>query len=401
VTGGDHIAAAIGHRDNGSRAVIANNTVTAWTDGTKVRRGIVVKNIDGAVIRGNEVDGSHIQDEGIVANGTSTDVVITENDFYVSTASADGPRGGILVADDGHDIIVSDNVILLDDVLTPGTTGDHSFGQGVRVQDTISNITIADNDVYVTQTGTDNGEAAIGLFGSVVDAAITGNHAEATEADNAIELRDSVGGVTVAFNTATTTTGGSGISLQGTGGLTMVVGNHVYDAAAAGIFAGSFGLDITVPNCIVAFNLVENCSAFGIRMETDMDWWNCAYNVIVDNSNSGILVEGSNGLVAGNIVRGSSHGTGIEEASGASGVDYRNNRVDTSITTVWSLSGSGATFLGNRPRPTFDAAPSSPVNYQEYVATSSWDPDGDSNGEVVMTDNGGTAWQEVVDLPNT
>jgi len=87
--------------------------------------------------------------------------------------------------------------------------------------------------------------------------------------------------------------------------------------------------------------------------------------------------------------------------SGASGVDYRNNRVDTSITTPWSLSGSGATFLGNRPRPTFDAAPSSPVNYQEYVATSSWDPDGDGNGEVVMTDNSGTAWQEVVDLPNT
>jgi len=35
---------------------------------------------------------------------------------------------------------------------------------------------------------------------------------------------------------------------------------------------------------------------------------------------------------------------------------------------------------------------------RDGLASPSWDPDGDGNGEVVCYD--GTAWNEVVDLPN-
>jgi len=45
-----------------------------------------------------------------------------------------------------------------------------------------------------------------------------------------------------------------------------------------------------------------------------------------------------------------------------------------------------------------DAPPSSPTNGDIHLASPTWDPDGDGNGEYVCYD--GTAWQEVVDLPN-
>lgn len=54
--------------------------------------------------------------------------------------------------------------------------------------------------------------------------------------------------------------------------------------------------------------------------------------------------------------------------------------------------------IGGGPLGGVDAAPSSPSLNDEAVATASWDPDGDGNGEKVIYD--GTAWQEVADMPN-
>jgi len=45
----------------------------------------------------------------------------------------------------------------------------------------------------------------------------------------------------------------------------------------------------------------------------------------------------------------------------------------------------------------FDSAPAHEVG-KMVLASPTWDPDGDGNGELVMSD--GSAWQEVVDLPN-
>jgi hypothetical protein len=47
--------------------------------------------------------------------------------------------------------------------------------------------------------------------------------------------------------------------------------------------------------------------------------------------------------------------------------------------------------------PPFDAPPTHQVG-SVVLASPSWDPDGDNNGEWVMSD--GTVWQKVVDLPN-
>jgi len=44
-----------------------------------------------------------------------------------------------------------------------------------------------------------------------------------------------------------------------------------------------------------------------------------------------------------------------------------------------------------------DSAPSHSAG-RLALASPTWDPDGDGNGELVMSD--GSAWQEVVDLPN-
>jgi len=44
-----------------------------------------------------------------------------------------------------------------------------------------------------------------------------------------------------------------------------------------------------------------------------------------------------------------------------------------------------------------DSAPAHEVG-KMVLASPTWDPDGDGNGELVMSD--GSAWQEVVDLPN-
>jgi len=44
-----------------------------------------------------------------------------------------------------------------------------------------------------------------------------------------------------------------------------------------------------------------------------------------------------------------------------------------------------------------DSAPAHSVG-RTVLASPTWDPDGDGNGEIVCSD--GTAWNEVVDLPN-
>jgi len=64
------------------------------------------------------------------------------------------------------------------------------------------------------------------------------------------------------------------------------------------------------------------------------------------------------------------------------------------VDTVYAGVG-GLRFTGDMPA--FDAAPAHVVG-SEVLASPSWDPDGDGNGERVMSD--GTTWQEVVDLPN-
>jgi len=62
---------------------------------------------------------------------------------------------------------------------------------------------------------------------------------------------------------------------------------------------------------------------------------------------------------------------------------------------IHSFHPDGASALRSR-----DSAPSSPVNNAIYLASPAWDPDGDGNGEYVVTDDGGTTWHELLDLPN-
>ena len=82
-------------------------------------------------------------------------------------------------------------------------------------------------------------------------------------------------------------------------------------------------------------------------------------------------------------VRISRYGTGRFRAVTA-GLDLFGNRLIQALTQIrnWSA---------------YDSAPDHEVG-RLVLASPAWDPDGDGNGELVMSD--GTAWNEVVDLPN-
>jgi hypothetical protein len=227
---------------------------------------------------------------------------------------------------------------------------------------------------------------------------ITGNHCQSSSR-NAIQVRDSAANVSVTGNHAESIGGGSGIAVQGSGGGFSVSGNIIPNFSGAGVFAGG-------PNVSITGNAVVGGSGnFGIALNPNATAFTIANNLI-DAANiglAGLRIDPSNGLVSNNAIIDVGGSDGVITFGSPSDVHFRSNYFGSGVGTVWPIAGSGSgfTFVGNQPRPTFDSAPSSPVNFQPYIATASWDPDGDGNGEVVMTDNGGTAWQEIVNLPNT
>jgi len=85
-------------------------------------------------------------------------------------------------------------------------------------------------------------------------------------------------------------------------------------------------------------------------------------------------------------------------AEGSSSWDVRPNTVYLIADAVNALGNQikRVDLLGDA----LDSAPSNPVNQEIYLASPAWDPDGDGNGEYVVTDDGGSTWHEVVDLPN-
>jgi len=112
---------------------------------------------------------------------------------------------------------------------------------------------------------------------------------------------------------------------------------------------------------------------------------------------------GTTGVIEGNVERDNPNASHFVDL-GATEVVVRNNESYTSGLTFWTVDttegNAPVEASGNSTPYQYDAAPSVVRDFTEYLASSSWDPDSDGNGEVVMTDDGGTSWHEVVDLPN-
>jgi len=95
-------------------------------------------------------------------------------------------------------------------------------------------------------------------------------------------------------------------------------------------------------------------------------------------------------------------GDGADPANAINEINSaQNNHIHGNKAEAGGFSLNSGDVGENSPEATFDAAPATPENYCPIVATSTWDPDGDSAGEIVVTDDGGTTWQEVAPLPNT
>jgi len=208
--------------------------------------------------------------------------------------------------------------------------------------------------------------------------------------------------------------GGGGVIVNGY--FLTLLGNIVVDS-------GDYGIKLTGAQVSSGLNQVYNPAGSGIVSSAGnsqffgdfvmdagdhgVDLGNPNYGhtlvgVVTKNSNrngSGsheFHVDGTDNLLIGCRVQKSLGGVdAVHEGSNAGnnhyvGVKHPGGSGD------WTL-GSGVSADSCRPIPQFDAAPSSPVIGQPYLASTSWDPDGDGNGEMVMYD--GTNWNEIADMP--
>jgi len=83
---------------------------------------------------------------------------------------------------------------------------------------------------------------------------------------------------------------------------------------------------------------------------------------------------------------------------GADGAMWLDSAAAVNLNTILRLRGNR--LKGSQPFDLDKAYDSAPSHYNGRIvlASPAWDPDGDGNGEIVCSD--GTAWNEVVDLPN-
>jgi hypothetical protein len=118
----------------------------------------------------------------------------------------------------------------------------------------------------------------------------------------------------------------------------------------------------------------------------------------------GITFESGTGLIAeGNVGVTSDSSARWMLWRGDADAVIKNNRLKSAVTAYDENDSSyvPVAAVNNDPGYVYSVAPTSPINYHPYVAGSGWDPDGDSAGELVMTDDGGSTWQEIVALPNS
>jgi len=170
---------------------------------------------------------------------------------------------------------------------------------------------------------------------------------------------------------------------------------------ATNLFSGTNGFGISIVNS----STVKNATFDNVTVDEP----NMSHVLLVGSSSSAdnLTVSGITGLMTGTIfsIEGTVtnalfEGINMEEADSLMEVT---GSINGSINNVQGtfLNGPYSGSLGDitlgPQMPAHDSAPPQTLN-SFARASPVWDPDGDGNGEWVVSD--GTAWQEVVDLPN-
>jgi len=369
--------------------------------------------IDDIGDRGIQLAGSEHRIEGNRAvngfdRGTSLDVQQSDGSFYpahdckvIGNVYKDNSDGSCVAVSEvgATGNLVADNHML--GQFRGAVQFDNSNATNNEAVGNVVHHTATDNSQFVIVLGTrcvaegnhivNTTGSANGIFTSVgSDATIRNNYVEET------------GGCTIVRNPSADATVRNN-ELYASGGYGIQISNRavVRENTVEGD-GGSPAIFITGEGSVVADNFVDGNTNHGIDVQASD----------VEVANNRIVNFGSGGGKAGIIT--------LNDTS-LSGIVIRDNVGKTSnsprafiVGRTGSESVIGNTLLssvtaldfdvtphdvrGNDPAYYFDAAPSNPYSGQEVLASATWDPDGDGNGEKVVYD--GTAWNEAADLPN-
>jgi uncharacterized protein YcfJ len=270
------------------------------------------------------------------------------------------PASAIGVGFDGS----GENVTINGPLLRGGLVSDQ---HGVTVRKGASNVTV---NGAVADGFAGNGYSVENQRGPTED--VTFNGCVSTNCSNAIWIK-----------------GGTNVSINGGTFKNEVQTNYPFIIDASG----------TKVNNVT----IESNGKAGISV--DADGIKCENNDIKNFGSRGgfFLQSGTDVVLSGN--------TGTPEDSSAEWMKWdgdcrpvlKDNVLEGSC-TAYSASNSShlpSAAVNNDPGYVFSTVPTSPINYHPYIAGTGWDPDGDSDAELVVTDDEGSTWQEIVALPNT
>lgn len=336
---------------------------------------------------GGSVEGSIIGVKARYARQSETGTTVNSSSACKNISirgnySYGGARHGTFLA--GLDPATDERISIVGNLYEDnGTTSQTGSGMGVQVA---SDTTTDDIGVVIANNTIRN----------PVDKGIEAKTPGATVSGNSIT---NAGGVGINAIRATTVTGNDIINTGGSGVVTSQPNSVVSANRVKG--AGGHGVQLGGGTSMAANNVIQQCGDHGLFAD------GANFQIIIgnhtnqngqnDNGSKEIQVSSSDSLITQNYLRGGGSPStgGIHVSNSPSGNAYLGNFVKHG--NPWNLS-DPVQISANLPEPTLNSAPTSPEIGTQVIATATWDPDGDGNGERVEYD--GTAWQEVVDMPN-